>query len=230
MPPIQEIAVPQEQDADNFSVDLLAKTQQASSPNKSISSGSHVSGTQIPPKDKDDYAFLRKDDSSLSNAGSGTSSPQKSTQDKSPAKSTDGAQDTSPAKSADTFDDPYSDLHTEAAARYPFNTRMKHFLRGRPIRAEVRDSVEYCYLAEAGRIVTEDNVMNDKEKADAIVEQYRKLISETETEMFISEELRADMMNRMKGGQRDGFKSRTLWNKWQSVAQESRKLFAHMHL
>ena len=160
MPPIQEIAVPQEKDDDNFSVDLLAETQhQASYPNKSSSSGSHVSGTQFPPND--DNAFLRKDDSSLSNAGSGTSSSQKPSPDPSKtsksqdADDPDAANNNSPAKSIDSADNPYSDIHTEAASKYDFHTRLKHFLQGRVIQNTNREAVELVYLCEAGRIVVD---------------------------------------------------------------------------
>ena len=47
--------------------------------------------------------------------------------------------------------------------------------------------------------------------------------------IFISASLRDDDMKvRMKGGQKNGFKAKTLWEKWRATQTEMKKIFANL--
>lgn len=220
MPPIQEVVIDDANRDDESSKDLLEPSQAyQASPQKSVTTVEATDPRNFRP-------FLQKDDySPLSNSAKSKDPPY------SPANASrhSNASEAASKHTDDSFLDPYSDLFTESAAKKDFHERMRHFLRGNVISSENRDAVEIAYLCEAGRIVHRDNTMKDGQRGDAIIEEYKKLLRQTDTARFYNDDIRETMLVNMKGGHRNtGFNAKTVWTKWQTYAGQLRRIFAHL--
>lgn len=162
---------------------------------------------------------------SLPSDGDGNFSPTEDASDESSHSSSEDNKETS----RQPYEDPYSDEFTESAARKPFHERLRHFLQGRVITEKNRAAVETTYLCEAGRIVYEDERMKESKRGNQMIEDYKKLVSETPANMFYNDELREAKLRNFKGGhKKTGFKPTSMILKWNTYSAEMRRIVAHL--
>ncbi len=83
-----------------------------------------------------------------------------------------------------------------------------------------------CIPAEAGHFVSSNQSARAAVLADIIVSEYKNGIQSLDIHLFLSSNFCDDMMQRLHGGRKDGFKAKTLWMKWQSTLTLMKKIFA----
>ena len=131
---------------------------------------------------------------------------------------------------ADYYDDPEAEADvdiTEAASRFKFPERLKHFLGDECINDRNREAVEMCILCEVGRIVTVDETVKGDKRADMLVAEYKGLVESLPCHLFVADSLKANMVIRQKNGRiNDGMKARTLMEKWGKAQTALKKVFS----
>ena len=86
------------------------------------------------------------------------------------------------------------------------------------------DSVELAVLCEADHIDTNDQVATATKCAEILVAEYKNVVCSIRRDLFMSASLHDDMKMRMKGGQKNGFNAKTLWEKWRATQTEMKKI------
>ena len=124
--------------------------------------------------------------------------------------------------------DKYDCILVELVSSFNFPRWIDYFLGGEPITTSSQDSVELAVLCEAGHIFKNDQVATATKCAEILVAEYKNVITSISRDLFISASLRDDMKMKMKSGQKNGFKAKTLWEKCRATQTEMKNIFANL--
>ena len=122
--------------------------------------------------------------------------------------------------------DHYDPICVKAASFFPFPTCMEYFLGGKLIDASNREAVELSIHTKAFRIVSTDQTARAAVLADIMVSEDKNFMQSLDSHLFLLSSFCDDMMQRLHGVRKDGFKAKTLWMKWQSTLTPMKKIFA----
>jgi hypothetical protein len=230
---IQESASPS---SPPFSPDLLEETQAntvvpetqldgAMPPLRSVATSSNYEASQMTTA-----SGLEEEDDQQPFSGSpgGFSSPQGSANDEEEEDiGEEEEQDMAQAQLEDI--NPFDDILVESAVTFEFPERLAYFLGGNTINNRNRQSVENCLIAEAGRIITEENRTATKtELKSMIVDAYRRVLESLDEGLFSSETLRKQMAIRLFNGRKGEFGARKMWELWEDLKSKMKKVFASL--
>ena len=97
---------------------------------------------------------------------------------------------------------------------------------GKLIDASNREAVELSIHTEAFRIVSTNQTARAAVLADIMVSEYKNFMQSLDSHLFLLSSFCDDMMQRLHGVRKDGFKAKTLWMKWQSTLTQMKKILA----
>jgi hypothetical protein len=122
----------------------------------------------------------------------------------------------------------YDDILIETASDGRFPERLEFFLRGYTISNDTRDAVETCIIAQAGIAVSEDKFASVSQLKNRIVTEYSTAIRTIPSHLFVTQDLREDMLTRLKGGRQPKYGIENMWERWQSIKSEMKRIFTGM--
>jgi hypothetical protein len=122
----------------------------------------------------------------------------------------------------------YDDILIETASDGKFPERLDFFLKGYTISNDTRDAVETCIIAQAGIAVSDDKFASVAQLKNRIVAEYSTAIRTIPSHLFVSQEVREDMLTRLKGGRQPKYGVDNMWERWQAIKSEMKRIFTGM--
>jgi hypothetical protein len=124
---------------------------------------------------------------------------------------------------------PFDDILIESAVTFDFPERLAYFLGGNTISNRNCQAVENCIIAEASRIITEENrTANKTELRSMIVDAYRCVLESLDEGLFASEELRRQMNIHLYNGRKGKFGERKMREIWEQLKSKMKKVLASL--
>ena len=220
-----------------LSPDLLAETQEVNDSQPHLMSqlrDASVAVAPLPPLDE--AVFEEHNDPTQDNEGNiivDGISPTKSSDDvkSSSSESSDddsdvGDKSTEPSSAFD----PYDACFDEAARDYPFDMRVKHFLKGRVITEQNRRPVEIAILVAAATDTITEGQMDSEASGGVLVTKYLEILGSFDSNMFVDDTIQNVMSQKMKGMQGNLVPSSgvALFRKYKKYRTDIRKIFCNL--